>query len=251
MIGKSYAKIAIVGSVLCLAMVLCASFARYRSEQSFIDGAENGFGIDGMYVNDGATRPSMAILAGEDMEWQICNGDGSCLSGRLAATSARIRSIFSTMMERIAVLFTFHMHREMGWTASSSSPTRPAISRCAGLTGCRLLSRSESSRRPADQAAGVSNPEFIRTHTDEFEKQPWYSYRNRIREVVVLDTWDPESGRYLFDGLTQSTYRNSIHRIARPWRACSGDAQASRSFLISTVLTPRTSRTRPTCSSTA
>lgn len=72
MIGKSYAKIAIVGFVLCLAMVLCASFARYRSEQSF---------------SDGATGPSMAILAGEDMEWQICNGDGSCLSGRLAATS--------------------------------------------------------------------------------------------------------------------------------------------------------------------
>ena len=87
MIGKSYAKIAIVGFVLCLAMVLCASFARYRSEQSFIDGAENGFGIDGMYVNDGATKPSMAILAGEDMEWQICNDDGSCMSGRLAATS--------------------------------------------------------------------------------------------------------------------------------------------------------------------
>lgn len=165
MIGKSYAKIAIVGFVLCLAMVLCASFARYRSEQSFIDGAENGFGIDGMYVNDGATRPSMAILAGEDMEWQICNDDGSCLSGRLAATSdPRIRSIFSTMMERIAVLFTFHMHREMGWTAFSTSPTRLAISRCAGLTECRLLSRSESSRRSADQAAGVSNPAFIRTH---------------------------------------------------------------------------------------
>ena len=87
MIGKSYAKIAIVGFVLCLAMALCASFARYRSEQSFIDGAENGFGIDGMYASDGATGPSMAILAGEDMEWQICNDDGSCLSGRLAATS--------------------------------------------------------------------------------------------------------------------------------------------------------------------
>ena len=58
-----------------------------RSEQSFIDGAENGFGIDGMYVSDSATGPSMAILAGEDMEWQICNGDGSCMSGRLAATS--------------------------------------------------------------------------------------------------------------------------------------------------------------------
>lgn len=38
---------------------------------------------------------------------------------------------------------------------------------------------------------------------DEFGKQPWYPYRNRIREVVVLDTWVPESGKYLFDGLTQ------------------------------------------------
>lgn len=87
MIGKSYAKIAAVGLAIGLAMALCASFAKYRSEQSFIDGAENGFGIDGMYVSDGATGTSMAILAGEDMEWQICNGDGSCLSGRLAATS--------------------------------------------------------------------------------------------------------------------------------------------------------------------
>ena len=43
-------------------MVLCASFARYRSEQSFIDGAENGFGIDGMYASDDAIGPSMAIL---------------------------------------------------------------------------------------------------------------------------------------------------------------------------------------------
>lgn len=43
MTAKSYVKIFIVGFALCLAMVLCASFARYRSEQSFIDGAENGF----------------------------------------------------------------------------------------------------------------------------------------------------------------------------------------------------------------
>ena len=110
MIGKSYAKIAIVGFVLCLAMVLCASFARYRSEQSFIDGAENGFGIDGMYANDGATRPSMAILAGEDMEWQICN---------------------------------------------------------------------------ADQAAGVSNPAFIRTHTDECGKCP-DEVDNQVKTVPIL-----------------------------------------------------------------
>ncbi len=146
MIGKSYAKIAIVGFVLCLAMVLCASFARYRSEQSFIDGAENGFGIDGMYVNDGATRPSMAILAGEDMEWQICNDDGSCRAGRLAATSDPNSFDLLTMMERIAVLFTFHMHREMGWTAFSTSPTRPAISRFANLPSAGFYRRDESSR---------------------------------------------------------------------------------------------------------
>lgn len=87
MMAKSYVKIVIVVLAVGLAMVLCASFARYRSEQSFIDGAENGFGIDGMYASDDAIGPSMAILAGEDMEWQICNADGSCMNGRLAATS--------------------------------------------------------------------------------------------------------------------------------------------------------------------
>ena len=241
MIGKSYAKIAIVGFVLCLAMVLCASFARYRSEQSFIDGAENGFGIDGMYVNDGATRPSMAILAGEDMEWQICNDDGSCLSGRLAATSDP--NSFDLLDNDGADCGSVHL-------SYASRDGMDGILYVSHDTGDFKMRRTN--RVPAFiEDAGVSNPAFIRTHTDEFGKQPWYSYRNRIREVVVLDTWDPESGRYLFDGLTQSTYRNSIHRIARPWRACSGDAQASRSFLISTVLTPRTSRTRPTCSSTA
>ena len=85
--AKSYVKIVIVVLAVGLAMALCASFATYRSEQSFIDGAENGFGIDGMYASDDAIRPSMAILTGEDMEWQICNDDGSCMSGRLAATS--------------------------------------------------------------------------------------------------------------------------------------------------------------------
>ena len=86
--------------------------------------------------------------------------------------ATRIRSIFSTMMERIAVQFTCRMHHEMGWTAFSTSPTSLVISRCAGLTECRLLSRSENSRRSADQAAGVSNPAFIRTHMDECGKCP-------------------------------------------------------------------------------
>lgn len=85
--GKSYVKMAIVCLAIGFAMTLCALFARYRSEQSFIDGAENGFGIDGMYASDDAIGPSMAILAGEDMEWQICNADGSCMNGRLVATS--------------------------------------------------------------------------------------------------------------------------------------------------------------------
>ena len=48
MMAKSYVKIVIVVLAVGLAMALCASFATYRSEQSFIDGAENGFGIDGM-----------------------------------------------------------------------------------------------------------------------------------------------------------------------------------------------------------
>lgn len=86
--------------------------------------------------------------------------------------ATRIRSIFSTMMDRIVVQFTCRMHHETGWTAFSTSPMRLAISRCAGLTECRLLSRSENSRRSADQAAGVSNPAFIRTHTDECGKCP-------------------------------------------------------------------------------
>ena len=144
--AKSYVKIVIVVLAVGLAMALCASFATYRSEQSFIDGAENGFGIDGMYASGDAIRPSMAILAGEDMEWQICNADGSCMSGRLAATSDPNSFIFSTMMERIAVLFTCHMHREMGWTAFSMSLTRLVISRCAGLTACRLLLRNDGCR---------------------------------------------------------------------------------------------------------
>ena len=41
------------------------------------------------------------------------------------------------------------------------------------------------------------------TKTDTFASQPWYPYRNRIGEVVVLDTWAPKSGKYLFDGLSQ------------------------------------------------
>ena len=66
MTAKSYVKIVIVGSALCLAMVLCASFARYRSEQSFIDGAENGFGIDGDVCQRWRDQAVYGDLAGEE-----------------------------------------------------------------------------------------------------------------------------------------------------------------------------------------
>lgn len=62
-----------------LALALCASFATYRSEQSFIDGAENGFGIDVIlsWVQehlDGCEDPRRASngkqLQGTDSGWR-------------------------------------------------------------------------------------------------------------------------------------------------------------------------------------
>ena len=77
--GRSYAKIAAVGLAIGLALALCASFATYRSEQSFIDGAENGFGIDVIlsWVQeqlDGCEDPRRASngkqLQGTDSGWR-------------------------------------------------------------------------------------------------------------------------------------------------------------------------------------
>lgn len=39
---------------------------------------------------------------------------------------------------------------------------------------------------------------------NSFGGQPWYPYRNRIGAVKVLDTWIPDDGKYLFDGLTNA-----------------------------------------------
>lgn len=77
--GRSYAKIAAVGLAIGLAMALCASFAKYRSEQSFIDGAENGFGIDVIlswvqeYLDgceDPRRAPNGKQLQGTDSGWR-------------------------------------------------------------------------------------------------------------------------------------------------------------------------------------
>lgn len=78
-VGRSYAKIAAAGLAIGLALALCAPFATYRSEQSFIDGAENGFGIDVIlsWVQehlDGCEDPRRASngkqLQGTDSGWR-------------------------------------------------------------------------------------------------------------------------------------------------------------------------------------
>lgn len=78
-VGRSYAKIAAAVLAIGLALALCAPFATYRSEQSFIDGAENGFGIDVIlsWVQehlDGCEDPRRASngkqLQGTDSGWR-------------------------------------------------------------------------------------------------------------------------------------------------------------------------------------
>ena len=111
------------------------------------------FGIDGMYVSDGATGPSMAILAGEDMEWQICNGDGSCMSGRLAATSDP--NSFDLLDNDGADCGSVHL----------SYASRD------GMDGILYVSH-ETGDFKMRRTNRVLNPAFIRTHTDECGKCP-------------------------------------------------------------------------------
>lgn len=85
--NQGYAKIAIIGLAFGLAIALSASLANHRAVQSFMDGAENGFDIDGMYASDDAGGPTMAILTGDDMEWQLVNDSGGTAEGNIAATS--------------------------------------------------------------------------------------------------------------------------------------------------------------------
>ena len=85
--NKGYVKLAVSGLSIGLAMAISASLATHRTTQSLIEGAENGFGIDGMYASDGASGPSMAILAGDNMEWQLVNDSGATIEGNITATS--------------------------------------------------------------------------------------------------------------------------------------------------------------------
>lgn len=84
--GKPYAKIALAGIVIGFAMFFSASLAENRSIQSFIEGAENGFDIDGMYASAENDGPTMSILSGEDIEWQIVDDDGNAVDGTISAT---------------------------------------------------------------------------------------------------------------------------------------------------------------------
>lgn len=85
--NKGYVKVAVAGFAFCLAMAFAASFATHRATQSFIDGIEDGFGIDGMYASEEGSGVSMAILSGEDMEWQLVNDGGGIVKGTIAETS--------------------------------------------------------------------------------------------------------------------------------------------------------------------
>lgn len=84
--GKSYAKVALVGISVGIAMFFAAAMAENRATQSFIDGAENGFGIDGMYASVEENGPTMAVLSGEDMEWQLVDKGGNTVGGTISAT---------------------------------------------------------------------------------------------------------------------------------------------------------------------
>lgn len=85
--NKGYVKLAVAGLAIGLAMAFAASFAVHQTTQSFIDGVENGFGIDGMYTSDKAGWPSMAILSGEDVEWQLVTDSGETIEGDITETS--------------------------------------------------------------------------------------------------------------------------------------------------------------------
>lgn len=61
-----------------------------------------------------------------------------------------------------------------------------------------------SPKRPNDGTVRgtLASGWFENDDVNEFGSQPWYPYRERIGFVKVLDPWRPQSGRYLFDGLT-------------------------------------------------
>lgn len=59
-------------------------------------------------------------------------------------------------------------------------------------------------KRPSDGTVRgtLASGWFDESDIHSFGTQPWYPFRNRIGAVEVLDTWIPDNGRYLFDGLS-------------------------------------------------
>lgn len=65
-----------------------------------------------------------------------------------------------------------------------------------------------------------------------FGGQPWYQHRTRIGRVIVLDPWQPDDGRYLFDGLSNCREFNLLQMdtsrcssFAGMFRGCSSVTQ--------------------------
>lgn len=58
-------------------------------------------------------------------------------------------------------------------------------------------------KRPNDGTvrATLASGWFDESDIHAFAAQPWYPYRKRIGSVRILDTWMPDNGKYLFDGL--------------------------------------------------
>lgn len=58
-------------------------------------------------------------------------------------------------------------------------------------------------KRPAEGGVGdtVASGWFDDNDITRFGSQPWYPWRERIGRVVLVDSWQPNSCKYLFDGL--------------------------------------------------
>lgn len=89
--SKNFKKLAICLITVLAAVGLTMLFASHHATQTFINGATNGFNINGQYKvdNDNKYRPSMAILSDDNsyvMEWQIVDENNEIFNGTFIAT---------------------------------------------------------------------------------------------------------------------------------------------------------------------
>ena len=90
--SKNFMKLTIGVVIVLAAIGLSMTFASKHATQAFIDGATNGFYINGQYKvdNDNRDRPSMAILSDDNnhvMEWQLIDENNNIFNGTFSATS--------------------------------------------------------------------------------------------------------------------------------------------------------------------